>query len=125
MKVYRVQHYNYNPNSKKTHKLLLNTLNYYLDKYPCPNDISIFNTSTRSCFKTLKLAQEFLKDIEYYYYETWDDDIEIDQRPEMYELLEYEIDEMDIVYTDNFQVIHSIKEGVLNYNNLKNHLIVK
>lgn len=108
MKVYRWQHINYTPNDREVHALLLDTLNYFIYKYPCPQDDDIFdNGPTRSCFKDKNSATEFKNDMDYFYYEEHEvEEYTNDQRPDMYELLEYTINKNNIVFIDDFQVIH-------------------
>ena len=112
MKVYRWQHINYNPIDENIHRLLLDTLNNHTYKYPCPDEDEVFENDTRSCFKTKETAEEFRLDMNALYYddiEYYSDEAITGQRPEMYELLEYTVNKNDIVFIDDFQVIHETK----------------
>jgi len=107
MRVYRYQHIDYEPDVDATHRLLLDTLNYYMHKYPCPDAREIFKDDTRSCFKTIELAEEFERDMNDFWLETEIEEYEESQAPEFYKLYSYEVDKNDIVFIDDFQVIHS------------------
>lgn len=110
MKVYRWQYIDYNPEIEDGHRLLLDTLNYNMSKYPCPQEIEIFRNDTRSCFKTKKLAEEFKEDMDETWYNSEIDEYEDNQAPEFYELLEYEVSKDVIVFIDDFQIIHEIEK---------------
>lgn len=111
VKVFRIEHYDYanlDQSGSEAHQLLLDTMNYHLPDYPIPTDESIFLNPTSSFFKEKEVAEEFhflMGD----HYDDYEEDYEHldNQTPEDYGIEEVEIDKMDIVYSDRFQIITS------------------